>query len=589
MTQNRVRALIAIAWLALANASFAWAPVANNDSYSVVRNTTLSIAAPGVLANDMDQDGETLRGVLVNTTTNGVLTLNNNGSFTYRPKTNFSGSDHFKYKANDGAKDSGVAVVTITITTPPITVTKSPTNTTVCPGGTASFSVTASGMGLRYQWRKSSSNLAGQTNSSLVLPNVTAASAGTYAVVITGTSGSAVTNSAMLTVNTLVTATPLGNAVRSVGSVVIFSTTASGSSPITYQWRKNGTTLVGKTSSSLLLTNLVPADAGTYSVVVSGPCNKLTNSATLEVDYCFPAVDVALVIDRSGSMLGQPFTDARTASSNFVKNLKFGVTNDRAALVSYSSSATLDRVLTNSATSLNGAINTLPGANGYTCISCGIATAQAELMTSRHNPEAMPVLVLLSDGMPTAGDTASEAIEQATLAKNAGTRVFSVGLGDVDHALMRGIASSTNDYFYATNSSQLTALFNAISSIICRPPTNIFVIGLTNQTVCSGATVAWSITASNCDSFTYQWRKDGANLVGQTNRTLTLPNVSVTNGGVYSLIVGSSCQTLTNSATLTVNQTLLVSTPPANRTSVVGSNATFSVSAIGTGISYQWR
>ncbi len=588
MKEIRVRTLLVIAWFAFAGMSFGWAPVANNDAYSVTINTVLSNAAPGVLANDTDADGNVLRAVLVSTTTNGVLALSTNGAFTYRPNSNFFGTDRFTYKASDGGLTSGVATATIMVNPLAVSITKAPTNTTVCSGATATFSVTATGTALRYQWRFGTNALVGQTNNTLVLANLSAASAGTYSVVVSGATGSPITSSATLTMNTPVTATALTSVMRSVGGVVIFSTTASGSGPITYQWKKGGTNIIGQTSSVLVLTNLSVTNAGTYTVVVSGPCNSVTQSATLMVDYCFPAVDVALVIDRSGSMQGQPFADAKTAGSNFVKNLKFGVTNDRAALVSYNSSATLDRVLTNSASSLYDAINLLPGANGYTCISCGIAVGQAELATTRHNSNALPVLVVMSDGLPTAGDTGSNAIYQATIAKNAGTRVFTVGLGDVDHALMAAIASSTNDYFYTTNSAQLTALFNAISSIICRPPTNIYVFGLTNQTACSGSTVAWSVTASNCAAFTYQWRKDGVNLVGQTNRNLTFPNVTVSNAGIYSLIIGSSCQTLTNSATLTVNQSLVVNTPPANQTSFVGSNATFSINAIGTGISYQW-
>ncbi len=53
--------------------------------------------------------------VLVNGAANGAVTLNADGSFVYAPKLNFSGTDTFKYKANDGANDSNVATVTITV------------------------------------------------------------------------------------------------------------------------------------------------------------------------------------------------------------------------------------------------------------------------------------------------------------------------------------------------------------------------------------------------------------------------------------------------------------------------------------------
>src|SRR5439155_9811380 len=47
--------------------------------------------------------------------THGSLTLNSNGSFSYTPAANYSGTDNFTYKANDGQADSAVATVTINI------------------------------------------------------------------------------------------------------------------------------------------------------------------------------------------------------------------------------------------------------------------------------------------------------------------------------------------------------------------------------------------------------------------------------------------------------------------------------------------
>src|SRR5437870_5810254 len=58
-------------------------PVANNDSYSVNANSTLTVAAPGVLANDTDQNGDPLTAVLVGNVSHGTLQPSANGSFTY--------------------------------------------------------------------------------------------------------------------------------------------------------------------------------------------------------------------------------------------------------------------------------------------------------------------------------------------------------------------------------------------------------------------------------------------------------------------------------------------------------------------------
>src|SRR5207302_1545755 len=86
-----------------------------NDAYSTAEDTAISVAAPGVLGNDTDVDGDSLTAVLVAGPAHGSLTLNANGSFSYTPAANYNGSDSFTYKANDGSADSTVATVSFTI------------------------------------------------------------------------------------------------------------------------------------------------------------------------------------------------------------------------------------------------------------------------------------------------------------------------------------------------------------------------------------------------------------------------------------------------------------------------------------------
>jgi VCBS repeat-containing protein len=90
-------------------------PAAVDDAYSVNEDGTLQVTAPGVLGNDFDVDGDPLTAVLESGTSNGTLTLNADGSFTYTPDPDFNGTDSFTYKANDGSSDSNVATVTITV------------------------------------------------------------------------------------------------------------------------------------------------------------------------------------------------------------------------------------------------------------------------------------------------------------------------------------------------------------------------------------------------------------------------------------------------------------------------------------------
>ena len=90
------------------------APVAAWDIYRNDAGHVLSVAAPGVLANDTDVEGGPLTAVLVTSPDHGALTLLANGSFTYTPNATFHGSDRFVYKANDGGKKSAATTVYIT-------------------------------------------------------------------------------------------------------------------------------------------------------------------------------------------------------------------------------------------------------------------------------------------------------------------------------------------------------------------------------------------------------------------------------------------------------------------------------------------
>jgi VCBS repeat-containing protein len=94
------------------------APVAAADAYTTAEDTPLTVAAPGVLANDTDPDGNPLSVAVVagSGPAHGTLAFNQNGSFTYTPAANYYGPDSFTYRASDGTAQSNPATVTITVT-----------------------------------------------------------------------------------------------------------------------------------------------------------------------------------------------------------------------------------------------------------------------------------------------------------------------------------------------------------------------------------------------------------------------------------------------------------------------------------------
>lgn len=90
-------------------------PVATGDTYEVQKGTQLVVAAPGLLKNDTDADGDTLTAVLATNPSHGALDLKADGSFIYTPAAGYTGQDSFTYKAFDGQDYSEIAIVTITV------------------------------------------------------------------------------------------------------------------------------------------------------------------------------------------------------------------------------------------------------------------------------------------------------------------------------------------------------------------------------------------------------------------------------------------------------------------------------------------
>lgn len=170
-----------------------------------------------------------------------------------------------------------------TVATAPV-ITAQPASQSVNDGANVTFTAGAAGTGpLAYQWRKDGAAIAGATSASLTLSNVTTADTGTYTVVVTNSAGSATTTGATLTVTGLITppaiaAQPAAQTAP-VGGSATFTVAATGTAPLTYQWRKDGTALAGATSATLTLSNLTAANAGAYSVVVTNASGSVTSNA----------------------------------------------------------------------------------------------------------------------------------------------------------------------------------------------------------------------------------------------------------------------------------------------------------------------
>ena len=173
-------------------------PIANGDLYNVTEDMVLNVPAIGVLGNDTDALGVSLSvplasAVLVSSTSSGSLVFNADGSFSYTPEPDFSGTDSFTYKANDGTLDSNAANVDITVTpvndTPvanpggPYTAT---VNVPVVLDGSGSSDI--DGDALTYSWDFDTAGPGVYTGVG-VSPSHTYTTTGTYTVSLTVNDG----------------------------------------------------------------------------------------------------------------------------------------------------------------------------------------------------------------------------------------------------------------------------------------------------------------------------------------------------------------------------------------------------------------
>ena len=175
-----------------------------------------------------------------------------------------------------------VSVAGLTPINPPAIATQ-PAALILNPGQAGSLSVAATGTApLAYQWKKDGANVTAATAATLALESAATTDAGSYTVTITNAYGSVTSNAATITVTTAtvpatITAQPVAVTVNA-GQAATFSVAAFGSAPLGYQWQKNGAAISGATTATLTLSNVGPADAASYTVVVSNTAASVTSA-----------------------------------------------------------------------------------------------------------------------------------------------------------------------------------------------------------------------------------------------------------------------------------------------------------------------
>lgn len=113
-----------------------------------------------------------------------------------------------------------------------------------------------------------------------------------------------------------------------------------------------------------------------------------------------------------------------------------------------------------------------------------------------------------------------------------------------------------------------------------------------NQTVATGGTVTFTVTATGNPAPTYQWRKDGANIAGAASAALSISNAQPSHAGSYTVVVTNALGSVTSAAAvLTVSSGApAITSQPQPVTVTVGDTTTMSVTATGNPtLTYQWR
>ncbi len=536
--------------------------VNTNTTATALTSQTLCPGSPAIFTTTASGTGPfsyvwRLNGVQLGGQTTNVLTIpsataTNAGTYTVEV-----------YGSCNSVTNIATLIVSTNISATPLT------SQVLCPGGSATFMTTASGTGpFSYVWRLNGAQLIGQTANTLNIPSVTATNAGTYSVEVYGSCNS-VTNTATLTVNTNTTATALTGEVLCPGSPATFTTTASGTGPFTYVWRLNGAQLNGQSMRSITIPSVGSTNAGTYSVEVYGSCNSVTNSATLTVSTNIMATPLSNLVLCPGSPA--TFTTVASGSGPFsyVWRLNgaqlIGQTTGTLNIPSVAS--------TNAGTysvEVYGSCNSVTNTATLTVNTNTTATALTSQTLCPGSPATFmttasgtgPFLyVWRLNGSQLSGQTANSLTIPSVTATNAGT--YSVEV--------YGNCTSV------TNTATLTVNTNTIAT------------ALTSEVLCPGSPVAFTTTASGTGPFTYVWRLNGAQLLGQTTNSLIIPSATSTNAGTYAVEIYGHCNSVTNTATLTIS-TNTTAAALTNQSLPFGSPAKFITMASGTGpFAYVWR
>src|SRR5262249_15296160 len=137
---------------------------------------------------------------------------------------------------------------------------------------------------LFYQWRRATSDLPGQTNSTLVFTNLLLSQEALYSVVVSNVDGAVTSSVTRLYVIKPPTITPAVSTASLFADVTLVGIIAPAGRPVSYQWLFSGVPIAGAVTNQLVVTNVQKANAGAYAFVVNYSFGSATSQvATLKI------------------------------------------------------------------------------------------------------------------------------------------------------------------------------------------------------------------------------------------------------------------------------------------------------------------
>ncbi|HEU5080686.1 MAG TPA: immunoglobulin domain-containing protein [Opitutaceae bacterium] len=461
-------------------------------------------------------------------------------------------------------------------------------------GQSVTFSSSAEGTApFTYQWYKGSTAISGATSDTYSIASVSLADAANYYVVISNSAGSATSDTAQLSVAAAIVAPSITSQPASQtitdGQTASFAVTATGSGVLSYQWKKNGTSISGANSSSYSIASATTSDGGTYSVTVSNSAGSITSTgATLVVNAAAVAPSITT----------QPVAKSVTAG----QSASFSVVAAGTGPLTYQWRKNGVNISgTNSSTFSIASTNT-GNAGSYSVVvsnSAGSVTSNAVNLTVA--PVVVPPSIILQ---PTAQSvTAGQAASFSVTATGSATLTYQWRRNGVN---VSGATSATLNLANVSNAQAGTysvVVSNSAGSVTSTNVTltvNAAPVGpsITTQplasSVTAGQTASFSVTATGSATLKYQWAKDGNNISGATSSVYTIAVTATGDSGNYSVTVSNSVGSVTSTAVrLNVAAALIppsITAQPTAQSITVGQAASFTVSAIGSPtISYQWK